>query len=135
MEYENKKHEAVIKSYNDYQKKNEEQKYNPSLYYNMQAWNVIIDLRVTHKGWYYVYTQNFFLRKYPKNIDKPIEKNLRRNNNIRNFERYGYYKSFEKAKNLYYFALMEYAKRLEPIKNDIKNELFETFPNKNKRDN
>lgn len=126
MKYENKKHETVIKSYNDYQKKNEEQKYNPSLYYNMQSWNVIIDLRVTNNGWYYVYTQNFFLKEYPKNTDKDIEKNLRRSDNIRNFERYGYYKSFEKAKNLFYYAIMEYAKRLEPIRNDIKNELFET---------
>lgn len=124
--YQPKKHVRIIKSYNDYQRKAEEQKFNPSEFYTFQAWNMIIELRVTNNGWYYVYTQNFYLKTKPK-ADKPIEKNLRRTDEMRDFERYGYYKNFEKAKNLFYLAIMEYAERLKPIQEELKNELFKTI--------
>lgn len=128
--YQPKKHEKVIKSYNDYQKKAEEQKYKPSNYYTFQSWNVIIELRVTNNGWYYVYTQNFYMKTKPK-ADKKIEKNLQRTDEMRDFERYGYFKSFEKAKTLFYIAIMDYANRLKPLKKDWENELFETIQTEN----
>ena len=128
--YQPKKHERVIKSYNDYQKKAEEQKYNPSNYYTFQSWNVIIELRVTNNGWYYLYTQNFYLKTKPK-ADKKVEKNLQRTDDMRDFERYGYFKSFEKAKTLFYIAIMDYANRLKPLEKDWENELFETIQTEN----
>lgn len=123
--YKTKKHELIIKNYNDYERKNEEQKYDPSKYYTFQAWNILIEVRVTNKGLYYVYTQNFFLREKPK-TDKPIQKNLIKTDDFRTFERYGYFYSFSKAVNLYYYAINELMQRIYTVIKEVKNELFTT---------